>query len=59
VRAWLGERELALGAPRQRAVLAVLAMRAGQLVTRDQFIDAVWGDKPRPPLSRSINSACN
>jgi|GEM_PF-4845332 len=28
VRAWLTDRELALGAPRQRAVLAVLALRA-------------------------------
>ena len=46
VRAWLSDRELALGTPRQRGVLAVLALRANQPVTRDQLIDAVWGDQP-------------
>lgn len=34
VRAWNGEVELDLGAPRQRAVLAVLASRVGRPVAR-------------------------
>jgi DNA-binding SARP family transcriptional activator len=42
VRAWQGERELDAGPPRQRAVLAVLAMAAGKIVSRHELIDAVW-----------------
>src|SRR5438270_1618572 len=38
--------ELALGWPRQRAVLAALVLRAGQVVSRDELIDAVWGADP-------------
>jgi DNA-binding SARP family transcriptional activator/tetratricopeptide (TPR) repeat protein len=38
-----------LGPPRQRAVLAVLALSPGRLVQRDAIIDAVWGE--RPPAS--------
>jgi len=46
VRAWRGERELELGAPRRRAVLGLLAMRANQTVSRDQLIDGMWGEDP-------------
>ena len=35
---------LALGGARQRAVLALLALRAGELVSRDRLIDDLWGD---------------
>ncbi len=38
--------ELALGWPRQRAVLAALVLRAGQVVSRDELIDALWGGDP-------------
>jgi DNA-binding SARP family transcriptional activator len=46
VRAWRGMRELELGAPRQRAVLALLAIRANQPVARSELIDGIWGDDP-------------
>jgi len=46
VRAWRDEDELCLGAPRQKVVLAVLAMRAGLGVSRDELVDAVWDDPP-------------
>jgi DNA-binding SARP family transcriptional activator len=49
VRAWRDGQELSLGPPRQRAVLAVLALRANHVVSRDEIVDAVWGD--RPPAS--------
>ncbi len=35
-------------APRDRVVLSVLAVRRGQVVSRDQVADAVWGDDPPP-----------
>ena len=40
---------LPLGGPRQRAVLADLALHAGQLVATDRLIDDLWGE--RPPAS--------
>jgi hypothetical protein len=49
VRAWRDGQELSLGPPRQRAVLAVLALRANHVVSRDEIVDGVWGE--RPPAS--------
>ena len=42
-RLWAGRREVGL-TPRAAAVLAVLIGRAGQLVTRRELFEAVWGD---------------
>ncbi|MEU3574024.1 AfsR/SARP family transcriptional regulator [Kitasatospora sp. NPDC036755] len=44
VRGWRGGVELPLGAPRQRALLAALLLRAGSPVGRDHLIDGIWGD---------------
>jgi DNA-binding SARP family transcriptional activator len=38
-----------LGGPRQRAVLADVAIHAGRVVPTAQLIDDLWGE--RPPLS--------
>nr|WP_296063608.1 BTAD domain-containing putative transcriptional regulator [uncultured Actinoplanes sp.] len=54
VRAWVGEREIDLGAARRRAVFAVLAAHAGRLVGRDELISAVWGDSPPATAVGSI-----
>ena len=35
---------LDLGSPKQRAVLAVLALEAGRVVSTDRLIDLLWGD---------------
>ncbi|MER5546347.1 BTAD domain-containing putative transcriptional regulator [Streptomyces sp. NPDC002589] len=43
VRAWRGGVEVALGPPKQRAVLALLASRAGDVVGVENVADAVWG----------------
>ncbi|MCL1592735.1 MAG: winged helix-turn-helix domain-containing protein [Actinomycetia bacterium] len=43
---------ITLGGPKQRAVLAVLATRYGEVVSSDELIDAVWGDDlPANPLN--------
>jgi len=44
VRAWRGDVELELGAPQRRAVLGLLAVRANQVVSRDELIDGIWGE---------------
>jgi DNA-binding SARP family transcriptional activator len=42
---------LALGGPRQRAVLAVLALRRNEVVSVDQLTSAVWERTPASPAS--------
>ncbi|MFE5583304.1 BTAD domain-containing putative transcriptional regulator [Kitasatospora sp. NPDC056531] len=43
LRAWYGERELELGRPQQRAVLAVLLDAAGRTVAVPVLVEGVWG----------------
>jgi predicted ATPase/DNA-binding SARP family transcriptional activator len=37
---------LALGAPKQRALLALLLLHANEVVTRDRLVDELWGEAP-------------
>ncbi|GAA2986366.1 AfsR/SARP family transcriptional regulator [Actinokineospora diospyrosa] len=46
VEADVGDKPVELGHRRQRAVIAVLAVEVGRVVTADQLIDRVWGDSP-------------
>jgi DNA-binding SARP family transcriptional activator/Tol biopolymer transport system component/tRNA A-37 threonylcarbamoyl transferase component Bud32 len=39
-------RKLALGGPKQRAVLAYLILRANRVVQADLLIDGLWGEEP-------------
>jgi DNA-binding SARP family transcriptional activator/ABC-type glycerol-3-phosphate transport system substrate-binding protein len=48
------ERPIALGGFRQRMVLAVLLLHAGQQVSVDALIDAVWGDAPPPTARKTL-----
>ena len=41
-----GGRALALGGPKQRRLLALLALRAGSLVPVDEVVEVVWPDDP-------------
>ena len=46
-----GSGPLALGGPRQRAVLAMLVLAAPEVVTTDRIVDGLWGEQlPRGPL---------
>ncbi len=56
LRAYRGDAELTLGWPRQRAVLAALLMRAGQVVSRDELIDAVWGTDPPTTAANVVHA---
>jgi DNA-binding SARP family transcriptional activator len=44
LRAFDGSREIALGAPKQRALFAALAMCADTVVARGELIDRIWGE---------------
>jgi predicted ATPase/DNA-binding SARP family transcriptional activator len=43
-----------LGAPKQRALLAKLLLARGSVVSRDQLVDAVWGDEPPESAPASL-----
>ena len=55
--AWRDGMPLALGPPRQRAVLGLLALSAGTSVHRDTLVDALWGHGP-PPAAVNEVQAC-
>jgi DNA-binding SARP family transcriptional activator len=46
--------ERKLGAPRQRALFAVLASRPDRVVSREDLITAIWGQDPPPSADGSI-----
>ncbi|SDQ62033.1 AfsR/SARP family transcriptional regulator [Thermostaphylospora chromogena] len=48
VRAWRSDRELDLGTPLQRSILAMLLLREGMAVTPAEMIDGVWGEDAPP-----------
>ena len=50
-----GER-VALGGAKQRAVLAVLLLRAGEVVPLERLIDEVWGTDPPPSAAHTLES---
>jgi YVTN family beta-propeller protein len=47
--------ELRLGSPKERELLAVLLLHAGEVVSRDRLIDALWGQTPPPTAHKALN----
>ena len=39
-------RPVDVGGPKQRAVLALLLLEAGRVVSTDRLISTIWGDQP-------------
>ncbi|MFV8132995.1 BTAD domain-containing putative transcriptional regulator [Streptomyces syringium] len=56
LRAWHGEHELPLSAPRTQAVLAALVLRAGRPASARELIGAVWGDDAPPRASGALRT---
>ena len=54
VEALLDGRPIALGAPKQRAVLAMLALRVGQTVSADRLAEGLWGEHPPPSAPKMV-----
>ncbi|MEW2574764.1 AfsR/SARP family transcriptional regulator [Streptomyces syringium] len=56
LRAWHGEHEVPLSAPRTQAVLAALVLRAGRPASARELIGAVWGDDAPPCASGALRT---
>src|SRR5437588_2582531 len=51
----IDDQPLALGGPRQRAVLALLLLNRGEVITADRMIDELWGEHPPPTVGKAIH----
>ena len=47
-------RELGLGGHKQRLVLAVLLLHAGEIISGERLIDELWGDRPPATASKTV-----
>jgi len=52
--AWRGDRPVRLGGPRERAVLALLLLHAGEVVSADRLLDELWGERPPATARKSL-----
>jgi DNA-binding SARP family transcriptional activator/streptogramin lyase len=50
-----GGRALALGGPKQRALLAVLLLHANEAVSSGRLIDQLWGDQPPESATKALH----
>jgi ABC-type transport system substrate-binding protein/DNA-binding SARP family transcriptional activator len=50
-------RVVALGGPKQRALLAILLLRANETVSRDRLIDELWGERPPARAGHTLDSS--
>ena len=50
-----GERLLALGGVKQRSLLAILLLHAGEVVSVDRLIDALWGESPPDDAATALH----
>jgi DNA-binding SARP family transcriptional activator len=46
---------LSLGGPRQRAVLALLLLNRGEVLTSDRIIDELWGESAPPTVAKAVH----
>ena len=49
-------REVGLGGPRPRAVLALLVLEAGRVVPTDRLVEDVWRGSPPPGAAKTLRS---
>ena len=49
-----GDRPLVVGGPKQRALLAVLVLHRGEVVSTDRLIDALWGERATATAAKTV-----
>jgi DNA-binding SARP family transcriptional activator len=45
---------VSLGPPQQRALLALLALHAGEVISRDRIVDELWGERPPATAAKVV-----
>jgi DNA-binding SARP family transcriptional activator len=50
------EAPLALGGQKQRALLGLLLMRAGEVIATDRLVDQLWGERPPRTATTSLQN---
>ena len=48
------DRPVAIGGPKQRALLAVLVLHRGEVVSSDRLIDELWGERPPATAAKTV-----
>ncbi|MFE6188644.1 BTAD domain-containing putative transcriptional regulator [Streptomyces sp. NPDC056465] len=56
LRVWSHDEEILIGPPKQRALLALLAIRLGAVVRREQIVDALWGPEPPATAANGVHT---
>jgi WD40 repeat protein/DNA-binding SARP family transcriptional activator len=51
-----GDRTVALGSEKQRALLAILLLHPNEVVSADRLIDGLWGERPPPTAHRTLQA---
>jgi DNA-binding SARP family transcriptional activator len=51
-----GEREVALGRGKQRALLALLLLHRDQVLSTDRIVDELWGERPPPTAAKIVQN---
>ena len=51
-----GGRALSIGSGRQRALLALLVLRANELVASDRLVEELWGESPPPTAHKMLQN---
>jgi DNA-binding SARP family transcriptional activator len=50
----IDRRPVRLGAVKPRALLAILALHAGELVSTDRLIEGLWGEQPPATATKLV-----
>jgi len=54
IEAWVGDRKVELGAPKQRALLAVLLLNSGRIVAQDRLLQVLWQGSPPETAAHAL-----
>src|SRR5947199_10787024 len=51
-----GDREVPIGGPKLRALLAILLLHSNEVVSRDRLIDGLWGERPPATAEHTLDN---
>src|SRR5579859_941379 len=54
IEAWVGDRKVELGAPKQRALLAVLLLNSERIVSQERLLQLLWQGSPPETAAHAL-----